>query len=64
LSSKVNYIKNIFSFPEDTQSGLSDPFSDMSLDIEELIIPWSELVLKEKIGAGVSPINYALTSCS
>ncbi|XP_034601459.1 serine/threonine-protein kinase CTR1 isoform X2 [Setaria viridis] len=40
------------SFPEDTQSGLSDPFSDMSLDIEDLIIPWSELVLKEKIGAG------------
>ncbi|KAF8686677.1 hypothetical protein HU200_043509 [Digitaria exilis] len=40
------------SFPEDTQSGLSDPFSDMPLDIEDLIIPWSELVLKEKIGAG------------
>ncbi|AQK71396.1 Serine/threonine-protein kinase CTR1 [Zea mays] len=37
---------------EDTQSGLSDPFSDMSLEIEDLIIPWSELVLKEKIGAG------------
>lgn len=28
------------------------PFSDMSLEIEDLIIPWSELVLKEKIGAG------------
>jgi len=27
----------------------------MSLDIEDLIIPWSELVLKEKIGAGVFP---------
>lgn len=40
------------SFPEDTQSGLSDPFSDMSLEIEDLIIPWKELVLKEKIGAG------------
>ncbi|CAL4969053.1 unnamed protein product [Urochloa decumbens] len=40
------------SFPEDTQSRLSDPFSDMSIDIEDLIIPWSELVLKEKIGAG------------
>ncbi|KAG2651314.1 hypothetical protein PVAP13_1NG279000 [Panicum virgatum] len=40
------------SFPEDTQSGLCDPFSDMSLDIEDLIIPWCELVLKEKIGAG------------
>ncbi|KAL6899846.1 hypothetical protein ACP4OV_006504 [Aristida adscensionis] len=40
------------SFPEDTQSAQSDPFSDMSLDIEDLIIPWSELVLKEKIGAG------------
>lgn len=40
------------SSPEDTQSGLSDPFSDMSLEIEDLIIPWSELVLKEKIGAG------------
>jgi len=51
-SSKVEYIKHIFSFPEDTRSGLSDPFSDMSLDIEDLIIPWSELVLKEKIGAG------------
>ncbi|CAD6250831.1 unnamed protein product [Miscanthus lutarioriparius] len=37
---------------EDTQSGLSDPFSDMSLEIEDLIIPWSELVLKEKIGTG------------
>ncbi|XP_062219189.1 serine/threonine-protein kinase CTR1-like isoform X2 [Phragmites australis] len=40
------------SFPEDTQSGQSDPFSDISLDIEDLIIPWIELVLKEKIGAG------------
>ncbi|KAJ1279356.1 hypothetical protein BS78_04G149400 [Paspalum vaginatum] len=40
------------SFPEDTQSGLSDPFSDMSLEIEDLIIPWNELALKEKIGAG------------
>ncbi|GJM85147.1 hypothetical protein PR202_ga01572 [Eleusine coracana subsp. coracana] len=36
------------SFPEDAQSGQSDPFSDMSLDIEDLIIPWSELVLREK----------------
>uniref|UniRef100_A0A0D9VGK3 non-specific serine/threonine protein kinase n=1 Tax=Leersia perrieri TaxID=77586 RepID=A0A0D9VGK3_9ORYZ len=43
---------NIFmqnSFPEDAQN---DPFSEISLDIEDLIIPWSELVLKEKIGAG------------
>uniref|UniRef100_A0A0E0K0K0 non-specific serine/threonine protein kinase n=1 Tax=Oryza punctata TaxID=4537 RepID=A0A0E0K0K0_ORYPU len=40
------------SSPEDTQSAQSDPFSDISLDIEDLIIPWSELVLKEKIGAG------------
>ncbi|TVU29891.1 hypothetical protein EJB05_21482 [Eragrostis curvula] len=44
------------SFPEDAQSGQSDPFSDMSLDIEDLIIPWSELVLREKIGAGVFPL--------
>jgi hypothetical protein len=29
----------------------------MSLDIEDLIIPWSELVLKEKIGAGVFPLK-------
>ncbi|KAK3154238.1 hypothetical protein QOZ80_2BG0188030 [Eleusine coracana subsp. coracana] len=40
------------SFSEDAQSGQSNPFSDMSLDIEDLIIPWSELVLREKIGAG------------
>ncbi|OEL14922.1 Serine/threonine-protein kinase CTR1 [Dichanthelium oligosanthes] len=50
-SQDENFIMQ-WSFPEDTQSGLSDPFSDMSLDIEDLIIPWSELVLKEKIGAG------------
>ncbi|KAL6634241.1 hypothetical protein ACP70R_026912 [Stipagrostis hirtigluma subsp. patula] len=40
------------SFPEDTQLRKSSPFNDMSLDIEDLTIPWSELVLKEKIGAG------------
>uniref|UniRef100_J3LDE4 non-specific serine/threonine protein kinase n=1 Tax=Oryza brachyantha TaxID=4533 RepID=J3LDE4_ORYBR len=40
------------SFLEDTQSAHSDPFSDISIDSEDLIIPWSELVLKEKIGAG------------
>jgi len=30
----------------------------MSLEIEDLIIPWSELVLKEKIGAGVFPPEF------
>ncbi|WVZ75199.1 hypothetical protein U9M48_023280 [Paspalum notatum var. saurae] len=47
------------SFPDDTQSGLSDPFSDMSLEIEDLIIPWNELILKEKIGA-VSVVSCLL----
>uniref|UniRef100_I1P0W6 non-specific serine/threonine protein kinase n=1 Tax=Oryza glaberrima TaxID=4538 RepID=I1P0W6_ORYGL len=51
-SSEVDNTDEYFSSPEDTQSAQSDPFSDISLDIEDLIIPWSELVLKEKIGAG------------
>ncbi|XP_047076981.1 serine/threonine-protein kinase CTR1-like [Lolium rigidum] len=40
------------SFPEDILSGQRDPFSDVSLSIEDLIIPWSELAVREKIGAG------------
>ncbi|KAM0866057.1 hypothetical protein ACQ4PT_042855 [Festuca glaucescens] len=40
------------SFPEDILSGQRDPFSDISLSIEDLIIPWSELAVREKIGAG------------
>ncbi|KAJ1699653.1 hypothetical protein LUZ63_008165 [Rhynchospora breviuscula] len=30
----------------------SNPFNDISIAIHDLIIPWSELALKEKIGAG------------
>lgn len=40
------------SFPEDILSGQRDPVSDISLSIEDLLIPWSELVVREKIGAG------------
>ncbi|KQJ99693.1 hypothetical protein BRADI_3g44707v3 [Brachypodium distachyon] len=40
------------SFPEDTLSEQSDPFSDISLNIEDLIIPWNKLAVREKIGAG------------
>lgn len=31
---------------------LRSTVSDLSLAVDDLIIPWSELVLKEKIGAG------------
>lgn len=28
---------------------------EISLDMEDLDIPWSDLVLREKIGSGISP---------
>ncbi|CAM0945373.1 unnamed protein product [Alopecurus aequalis] len=40
------------SFPEDILTGQRDPFSDISLSIEDLVIPWSDLAVREKIGAG------------
>jgi len=36
---------------EETQQ-LRHTVSDLSLAADDLIIPWNELVLKEKIGAG------------
>lgn len=29
------------------------PSNNLTLDIEDLVIPWSDLVLKERIGAGI-----------
>jgi len=37
---------------EETQQ-LRHTVSDLSLAADDLIIPWNELVLKEKIGAGI-----------
>jgi serine/threonine-protein kinase CTR1 len=34
---------------------LRSTVSDLSLAVDDLIIPWNELVLKEKIGAGTLP---------
>ena len=52
-ASKSDNINNGFSFPEDILCGQRDPFSDISLSIEDLVIPWSELAVREKIGAGM-----------
>ncbi|XP_072970936.1 serine/threonine-protein kinase CTR1-like isoform X2 [Typha angustifolia] len=40
------------SLHEKHQFGQSFPLNNISLAVDDLIIPWSELVLKEKIGAG------------
>lgn len=39
-------------FVEGGQMVSSNPSREFTLDIEDLDIPWSDLVLKEKIGAG------------
>jgi hypothetical protein len=42
-----------FSNPQESQFGKgSNHFNDISVAVHDLTIPWSELVLKEKIGAG------------
>ncbi|KAJ4764794.1 protein kinase family protein [Rhynchospora pubera] len=42
-----------FGIAQEGQCGQgSNPFNDISIAIHDLIIPWSELALKEKIGAG------------
>jgi serine/threonine-protein kinase CTR1 len=42
-----------FSNPHESQFGQgSNPFNDISVAVYDLTIPWCELVLKEKIGAG------------
>ncbi|XP_073004375.1 serine/threonine-protein kinase CTR1 isoform X3 [Typha latifolia] len=40
------------SLHEKHQFGQSFPLNNISLAVDDLMIPWSELVLKEKIGAG------------
>ncbi|XP_078157230.1 protein kinase superfamily protein isoform X1 [Carex rostrata] len=42
-----------FNNPHEIQFGQgSNPFNDISIAVHDLTIPWCELVLKEKIGAG------------
>lgn len=41
-------------FLEGAQLIPGKPSKDFSLDVEELDIPWNDLVLKERIGAGIS----------
>lgn len=48
-------------FVEGNQFIHSKPSRELALDMEDLDIPWSDLVLKERIGSGISPssfINY------
>lgn len=40
-------------FPEGGQLVPSKPNKELSFDFEDLDIPWSDLVLKERIGAGI-----------
>lgn len=34
----------------------SKPTRELALDMEDLDIPWGDLVLKERIGSGISPL--------
>ena len=54
--SRVDTIKDS-RFTDGGQLYPNKPCKELSLDVEDLDIPWSELVLKERIGAGlyVSP---------
>lgn len=48
-----------FSNPQESQFGKgSNHFNDISIAVHDLIIPWSEIVLKEKIGAGMLIFPY------
>uniref|UniRef100_A0A5B7AXT4 non-specific serine/threonine protein kinase n=1 Tax=Davidia involucrata TaxID=16924 RepID=A0A5B7AXT4_DAVIN len=48
---RVDTVKNL-RFVEGGQLVPKKPSKDLMLDVEDLDIPWSDLVLKEKIGAG------------
>lgn len=54
-----------FNNPHESQFGQgSNPFNDISIAVHDLTIPWCELVLKEKIGAGISiPLFICLYIC-
>jgi serine/threonine-protein kinase CTR1 len=43
-------------FIEASQLLPSKPSRDVAFDMEDLAIPWNDLVLKEKIGSGTSPL--------
>lgn len=52
-------------FVEGVQLVPSKPSRELGFDIEDLDIPWSDLIIKERIGAGISNImnmksSYAL----
>lgn len=42
-----------FDVREENHFGQCSALNDISLAVDDLMIPWSELVLKEKIGAGI-----------
>lgn len=42
-------------FVEGSQLIPSKPTRELTLDMEDLDIPWSDLVLREKIGSGIYP---------
>lgn len=48
---EIDMNKNI-RFREGNQQGRYRPINNIALAVDDLAIPWSELVLKEKIGAG------------
>ncbi|RZR96537.1 hypothetical protein BHM03_00025576, partial [Ensete ventricosum] len=45
--------KKDFRFIEDSRKGGNRSNNDISLAVDDLSIPWSELILKERIGAGI-----------
>ncbi|KAJ6969314.1 hypothetical protein NC653_037088 [Populus alba x Populus x berolinensis] len=49
---KVNCISGLDSISEGSQLVSGKTNDELSLDVEDLDIPWSDLVLKERIGAG------------
>ncbi|KAG6744133.1 hypothetical protein POTOM_052843 [Populus tomentosa] len=49
---KVNCISGLDSISEGSQLVSGKTSDELSLDVEDLDIPWSDLVLKERIGAG------------
>nr|XP_034909377.1 serine/threonine-protein kinase CTR1-like [Populus alba] len=49
---KVNFISGLDSISEGSQLVSGKTNDELSLDVEDLDIPWSDLVLKERIGAG------------
>lgn len=50
---KVNRISGLDSISEGSQLVSGKTSEELSLDVEDLDIPWSDLVLKERIGAGM-----------